>query len=97
MPGTLDRMAHAADDEAAHRLRVAEANLGLGGMNVHVDGGGIEVDEQGGKRVTALRHEVAVRRAQRCEDEPVADGPAVDEQELLAGVGPVQCRQAGVP
>jgi hypothetical protein len=33
----VERSAEAADDEAAHRRRVPEANLGLGGVDVDVN------------------------------------------------------------
>ena len=92
--GALQRLPQAADDEAAHQGRIAEAHFGLGRMHVDIDGARIELDEDRQQRVTALRHQVAVRRAHGAEQQAVAHRPAVDEQELQAAVGPVQRGQA---
>ena len=37
MAGGRQRMAQRADDQAAHQAGIAEAHLGLGRMDVHVD------------------------------------------------------------
>ena len=95
MSGALQHDAQAADQQAAHEARIAKPHLGLGRMHVDVDLARIEIDEDREQRMTAARHQVAVGRAHRAEQQPVAHGPAVDEQKLQAAVGPVQGRQAG--
>ena len=60
-----------------------------------VDGARIERHEQGEQGIARLGQQVAVGRAHRADQQLVLHGPAVDEQELLAGVGPVQRRQPG--
>ena len=94
MPGAGQRLAQPADQEAAHRAAVAEADLGFRGMDVHVDLARVEIDEQRQERLPPLGQHVAIRRAHGADKKAIAHGPAVDEQELHRGVLPVQRRQA---
>ena len=47
----VERVAQAADDQPAHRRRIAEADLGLGRVDVDVDLLERDVEEQGGDRM----------------------------------------------
>ena len=64
-------------------------------MHVDVDLARGSVHEQRQQRIAALRQQVAVGRAHGADQQPVLHRAAVDEQVLLAGIGPVQGRQAG--
>ncbi len=74
-----------------------EADFGLGRVNVGVHLGRIDLDEEREQRMAASRHHIAVGGANGADHELVANGAAVDEQELLGGVGAMQRGQAGVP
>ena len=89
-------MAQPAHDQAAHAGRVAEAHLGLGGMDVDVHQPGVEVDEEGGHRVAAVGQHVGVGGAQGAGQQPVLHRAAVDEEVLVAGVAAVEGGQARV-
>ena len=62
--GLVERGAEAPDDQPAHRARIAEADFGLGGMDVDVDLAGGHVDEQRRHRMAIARQQIAIRRAQ---------------------------------
>jgi hypothetical protein len=57
-------MAQAADDQAPHEARIAEAHLGLGRMDVDVDRVCRKVEEQRRHGVAVLRQHVLVSAAQ---------------------------------
>ena len=97
MAGLGKDLAQAADDQPAHELRIAEAHIRLGGMDVDVDLPGIELDEQDGDRMPVAGQHVCIGPAQRRHQQLVAHRPAVDEEELRQRVGLVEGRQAGEP
>src|SRR5690606_27711228 len=83
------------DEQGADGSGAAEAHLGLRRVHVDVHLARIEIDENGEQRLPAARHEVRIGRTNSADEQLVAYGPAVDEQELLARVRPVQGGQAG--
>jgi hypothetical protein len=74
-----ERVADAVADEVMHGALLAEADFGLGRMDVDVDlvRGHLEEDEDNGKRCG--RDDVAIGFADRVQDEAVADEALVDE------------------
>ena len=64
---------------------IAEADLGLGGVDVDVDLLERNLEEQRGDRVAVAGDEVAIGGAQGADQQPVLHRPRVDEQELLVG------------
>ena len=95
--GCLERLPQSPDDQPAHRGGVAEADFGLGGMDVDVDLASGQLDEQRGDRVAVAREQVAVGGAQGPHEQPVLHRTRVDEQELLVGHAAVEGRQADHP
>ena len=87
-------MAQPADDQSAHRRRIAEADLGLGRVNVDVDLLERNVEEQSGDRVAVAGDQVAVGGAQGADEQAVLHRPRIDEQILLVGHAAVEGRQA---
>ena len=71
----VERSAQAADDEAANRRRVAEPDLGLGGVHVDVDLVERDLDEQSGDRVAVTGEEIAVGGAQGTHQQSVLHRP----------------------
>ena len=63
--------ADSANDKAAHGRRVAETDLGLGRMDVHVDLFERHRQEQGCDRVAVAGDEVAIGSAERPDEQPV--------------------------
>ena len=63
-------------------VRIAPADLGLGGMHVDVDLRGVDCDKQERYRIARRIYEAAVRRLDRVRDELVAHVAAVDEHVL---------------
>lgn len=94
MPGGIERLHQAANDERPDSAGLAKANLRLGRMNVDVHEVRVERDEQREQRVAAARYEIAVGTFDRADQQLVADRPAVHEQELQARIGSVEGRQA---
>ena len=88
--GRLERLAQRAGNEAAHATGIAEAHLGLARVHVDVDlaRGKRHVERE--QRVARLGQQIAVGGAHGADQQPVLHGAAVDEQVLLAGIGPVQ-------
>jgi hypothetical protein len=86
VPGPGQRVAQAADDQAADQRRIAEPHLGLGRVDVHVDVGGSMLDEQGRRRMAVAGQEVGIGGAQGPLQQAVAHRAAVDEQILVGGV-----------
>ncbi len=60
-----------------------EADFALGGMDVHIHGGGVHVDEEEGDRVLALHEGGVVALAQGEVERAVFHGAAIEEDELL--------------
>ena len=94
MAGGGQRMAGRADDQAAHQARIAEAHLGLGGMDVHIHLLRRHLEEQRHQRMAVAGKEILIGPAHGALQQPVAHGPIVDEQELLGRRCLVQGRQA---
>ena len=72
MTGALQRVAQRADEQAAHAAGVAEADLGLGRVDVDVDIARAKLDEQREQRIAAVGQEIAVGGAHGAEQQPVA-------------------------
>ena len=95
MAGGGERGAQRAHDQAAHDAGVAEADLGLGGMDVDVDHLGRRLEEQRHHRMAVARQEILVGAAHGAGQQLVAHRPAVDEEILVLAGRPVERRQAG--
>ena len=93
VPRGLERLLERRDDERAHGVRIAEPELALGRMHVHVDLVRRQVEEQSEHRIAALRHEVAVGSAHRADQQLVAHRPPVDHEIKLERIRPVERRQ----
>ena len=89
-PGPGQRMAQACDDKPAHQIGVAKTDLGLGGVDIHIDPRGRAVEKQRRRRVPVARQHIHVARPECAIELLVAHGPAVDEEELRHG-GPTRC------
>ncbi len=89
-----------ADDEAAHAGRVAEAQLGLRRVHVHVDLLGGQVERQRHHRIATGGDHLAIADAHGGAQQRIGDWPAVHHQMQLrrAGAGQAgQRREAGQP
>ena len=95
MAGFVERVAEAADDQAADVAGIAEADLGLGRVDVDVDLLAGEVDEQRQHRMAVAGEQVLIGGADGADQQPVLHRPAVDEQILVVGDAAVEGRQAG--
>ncbi len=95
MTSTIQRLAKGPNQHPPHAARIAEAHLGLGRMHVDVDLARRHRHEQREQRVARLGDQIAVGRAHGADQQLVLHRPAVDEEVLLAGVGPMQRRQPG--
>ncbi len=95
-PGAGQGVAQRPHHQAAHQARVAEAHLRLGRVDVHIDLGGVELEVEGRGRVAVAGEDVGVGGPQRPLQQPVANGPPVDEQMLVGAVAPGIGGQAGV-
>ena len=69
--------------------------LGLGGMDVHVDLLRRQRQEQREHGIAAVRHEIAIGRAHGAGQQLVAHRTAIDDEIELEAVRPVQRRQPG--
>ena len=78
----LDR----ADDEPAHDARLAEADLGLGGMDIDVHLVARKFEEECRHRLPVMEQEVAVGTSERTLEKLVLHRPAIDTEILVAGV-----------
>ena len=95
VPRLGKRMPQARHDQAAHRPRLTEPHLGLGGMHVHVDKLRLAIDEQRHGRMPVAAEEVLVCPAQRADQHPVLHRTAVDEEVLRHARAPRIGRQPG--
>ena len=95
MAGGGERGAQRTDDQAAHDAGVAEAHLGLGGMDVDVDQRGRRLEEQRHHGMAIARQEILVGAAHGAGEQLVAHRPAVDEEILVLAGRPIERRQAG--
>ena len=94
--GGVQGVAQGADDQAAHQGRVAEPDLGLGGVDVDVHVQRVDVQEQDGGRVPVPRQKVGIGAAQGPLQQPVLHRAAVDEQILMRRIAARIGGQAGV-
>ena len=94
-PAACSAAAKRIDQQRPHTARVAEAHLDLRRVHVDVDLLRRQRHEQRQQRMATTRDEIAVGGAHGADQQLVLHRPAVDEQELLRRVGPVQRRQAG--
>ncbi len=78
----LERVADRRSDDLPDELLFAEPDLGLGGMDVHVDAVRRQFDEQDRRRVRARRHHRTKAIHDRPAQQTVANVPAVYEQIL---------------
>ena len=62
---------------------IAEAHLAFGGMDIHVHGGGVHLDEEKGDRVLPLHERGVVALAQGEIERAALDGAAIEKDELL--------------
>ena len=97
MAGGVERMAQRADDQTAHQRRVAEANFGLGRMDVDIDLVGRTFEEQRDDRMAVARQHILIGTAHRTNQKPVAHRPAVHDKVLVTRQRAVQRRQADQP
>ena len=81
------RLVQGGDDQGAHRLRIAESELGLGRMHVHVDLIGWQREEERKHGMPPVGHEVAVTAAHGAGEQLVAHRPAIDHEMLPEAVG----------
>ena len=95
VPGGMQRGGQRVDEQRAHAPAIAEAHLDLGRMHVDVDLLRRQRHEQRQQGMATARDEIAVGGAHGADQQLVLHRAAVDEQELLRDVGPVQGRQPG--
>ena len=76
------RVMHGLRDEFSHFKFAVEFHLALGGMDVHVHGGGINFEKQAADRIAAFHQRVVIALDERVIDAAIFHRPAVDENEL---------------
>src|SRR5271156_1650969 len=76
------RIAHGLGGEFADLKLAVEFHLALGGMNVHVHGGGINFEKQAADRVAAFHQRRVVAFDERVVKPAIFDRAAIDEQML---------------
>ncbi len=89
------RAADAADHQRAHRGHVAEPQLGLRRMHVHVQLVRRQVEPQRHHRMASHGDHVAIGDAHRALQHRIGDRPAVDRQRLRRRGGAGDRRRAG--
>ena len=95
MTRRAERVSERTDDQRAHAIGIPKPQLGLGGMDVHVDLLRRQRQEQRQHGIASVRHEIAIGRAHGAGQQLVAHRTAIDRQIKLEAVRPVQGRQAG--
>jgi hypothetical protein len=93
MPRPIERGAQPPHDQPAHQAGIAEAHLCLGGVDVHIDLARRNLQEQRHHRMPVARQHVLIGAPHRADEQAVFHWPSVDEQELMIGNAPVECRQ----
>ena len=93
--GGRQRVTQRTDDQAAYQTGVAEAHLGLGGVDVDVELVLRAIEEQHHHGMAVARQEILVGAAHRAGQQLVAHRPSVDEQILVLGGRAVERRQPG--
>jgi hypothetical protein len=84
---TFDGVADALDDEVPDFVGIAETDFAFRGVDVHIDGGGIHVEEEEGDGVLALHEGCVIAFAKGVIEGGVLHGAAIDEDELLGAGG----------
>ena len=88
------RLANRLADQLAHGPFLVEFHLALGGMNVHVHGGGIDLQEETTDRVTSF-HQRGVVAFDECEVQTaVLHRAPIHEKMLVLPRGPRHARLA---
>ncbi len=95
MAGFVEGVAEAADDQAADVAGIAEADLGLGRVDVDVDLVAGEIDEQSEDRMAVAGEQVLIGGADGADQQAVLHRAAVDEQILVVGDAAVEGGKAG--
>ena len=95
-PCSSKRVADRADDQPAHHAGIAEADLLLRRVDVDVELGRIEFEEERRDRKAVAREHVSVGGAERAGEQRIAERASVHEQELLQRVRAMEGRQAGM-
>jgi len=80
-----EAFADAVEHEGVNKPGVGESHLVFGRVNIDVDDGGIEFEEQEARRLTVLGHESAIGLAECMGKEAIADGSFVDKEVLPGG------------
>ncbi len=76
--GFLDRLR----DEFSDFKLAMEFHLALGGMDVHVHGGGINFEKQAADRITAFHQRIVIAFDERVIDAAIFHGPTVHKNKL---------------
>ncbi len=88
LPGKLEEgVAYALRDHPPHRAFLAELHLALRRVDVHVDGGGVDLQEKAADRVASLHQGRVVAFEEGVVEAAVLDGAPVDEQMLFIACG----------
>ena len=95
MAGGAERVPERADQERTHGVGVAEPELGLGRMDVHVNLLGRDAEEQGHHGIASLRQEIAIGGAHRAGEQLVAHRAPVHREVELGAIRPVQRGEPG--
>ena len=83
MPRLRQGVPQTRDDQPARDPAFAEPDFGLRGVDVHIHALGIAGQKQHGGGVTIPREEIHIGRAQGPDQQLVAHGAAIHEEELL--------------
>src|SRR6476659_11147417 len=76
---TCERFAQCMEHELMNRTRIAEPDLDLGRMNVHVHACGIELEKEDVTRVPLVMQHVRVRLPDRVSEQAVSHEAAIYE------------------
>ena len=79
----FEGVADGLGDEAADGAFLAELHLAFGGMDVHVHGGGVDVEEEAADGEAAFHEGGVVAFEEGMVEAAVLDGAAIDEEVLL--------------
>ena len=83
---TAEGVAHGGGEHLPDGLLVLELDLGLRGVDVHIDGGGIDIDIEEIGRLHALGNETVVGGDDGLMEIGVAHVTAVDEEEIVTAL-----------
>ena len=82
MPRICQGMPQPADNQRPHQRRIAEPDLGFGGVDVHIYQLRVAIHEQGNGGVAVARQEIGIGAAQGPQQQFVPHGSPVDEKML---------------